>query len=849
MSQEEEQPLKKLSPEAKKYDPEDYQFSPSLFKELQSEYGPFSLDLTSNTNGDNSMCTQFLSTWQDPRDEDLSGHNCWCNPPFKENFVCELLQHYLHCKQQNPHKTSACFVLPLWSNAAWQHLVSKMRIVRYYPKGTTLFTAPSSNKGTDRRHVGPTRWPVVVYRDDQKTPTPLSIKPPLLTLHETPPAQLCHMQTQQLMQLKGTANGKACKVLVDCGATEDFISSHYVQQQGFHVQGDPENHTVYMGNGVSAACGQTCKIKLKIQGYHVTRICHVTDLPHHEMVLGMKWLSHANPDIDFRKMTVTVHHNDRDYILHNDTSETKPRCEALLISAKQMCKQVKKGQAEMFLVLLKPLHPSAPHIPKDLLEEIKQVLSEYSDVFPEKLPDGLPPDRDFPHRIELIPGNTPPCKQPFRMSPLELIELRNQLQELTEAGYIQPSTSPYGAPVLFIKKKEGTLRMCIDYRALNKITVKNSHSLPRIDELLDQLAGSQVFSKLDLRSGYYQVPMAPEDVPKTAFRTRYGHYEFKVMPFGLTNAPATFQAMMNKVLEGYTDRFVANLLDDILIYSASMEEHVDHLKQVLQRLREHHLYAKSSKCEFVKKELEFVGYNISAEGLKPTPTKVKAVQEWPEPNSVKDIRSFLGFCNFYRRFIKGYAGIAAPLTELTKLGAWNGKLPEEAQQAFQALKSHMTSAPVLLNPDFTKPFVLHTDASDKAAGAILMQDQGAGLQPVAYESKKFSDAESRWTVNEKETFALVHACRLFRPYLESPLPFTVRCDNSAATFLFTKPTLTRKQARWVEELAQYNFTIQHISGLQNTSDALSRRPDMLNTMQKVTAANVTHQLAQQIAAA
>ena len=219
----------------------------------------------------------------------------------------------------------------------------------------------------------------------------------------------------------------------------------------------------------------------------------------------------------------------------------------------------------------------------------------------------------------------------------------------------------------------------------------------------------------------------PEDVQKTAFRTRYGHYEFTVMPFGLTNAPATFQAMMNYVLADYLDRFVVNLLDDILVYSSSLEEHLQHLRLVLDRLRQHSLYAKSSKCEFAKSELEFVGFNVSASGLKPTPSKVASILDWPEPNTIKQVRSFLGFCNFYKRFINSYAAVAAPLTDLTKQGAWTGQLTDAARAAFKQLKQLMTTAPVLLNPDFKMPFVLHTDASDFAVGATLAARSGAGL--------------------------------------------------------------------------------------------------------------------------
>lgn len=238
-------------------------------------------------------------------------------------------------------------------------------------------------------------------------------------------------------------------------------------------------------------------------------------------------------------------------------------------------------------------------------------MAEFKDVFPEDLPKGIPPDRGFPHRIELVPGSEPPNRAPYRMSPLELEELRKQIEYLLEHGFIQPSMSPYGAPVLFAPKPGGALRFCIDYRALNKQTVKNKYPLPRIDELLDQLHGASYFTKLDLTSGYWQVPVAPEDIPKTAFRTRYGLYEYTVMPFGLTNAPATFQRLMNSILGPYVDKFVLNLLDDILIFSKTLEEHKIHVRKVLEKLREYKLYGRLRKCTFCAREVEFLGFTVN----------------------------------------------------------------------------------------------------------------------------------------------------------------------------------------------------------------------------------------------
>jgi hypothetical protein len=248
------------------------------------------------------------------------------------------------------------------------------------------------------------------------------------------------------------------------------------------------------------------------------------------------------------------------------------------------------------------------------------------------------------------------------MSPLELAEAEKQLSELLEKGFIQPSKSPYGAPILFVRKKNGKLRMCVDYRALNRITVKNRYPLPRIDELLDRLHGARIFSKLDLQSGYWQCRIAAEDVPKTAFRTRYGHFEWLVMPFGLCNAPATFQAAMNDTLRPFLDKFVIVYLDDILIFSPDETTHMQHLDQVLGALKRDGYYAGLSKCAFGLREVDFLGHVISGDGIKPDPGKIQAVKDWPTPQSVRDIRAFLGLTGYYRRFILHYAHLALPLT-------------------------------------------------------------------------------------------------------------------------------------------------------------------------------------------
>ena len=418
------------------------------------------------------------------------------------------------------------------------------------------------------------------------------------------------------------------------------------------------------------------------------------------------------------------------------------------------------------------------------------------------------------------------------MSPAELLEVRKQLDDLLAKEFIQPSISPYGAPILFVRKKEGSLRMCIDYRALNKQTIKNRYPLPRTDELLDQLHGAKVFSKIDLQSGYHQVRVKDSDIEKTAFRTRYGHYEFKVLPFGLTNAPATFMSFMNEVLRPYLDQFVVVVvyLDDILIYSKNQDEHMEHLRLVLEKLREHHLFAKQSKCAFLLEEVEFLGHIVSSQGIKMDAAKVKAVADWPQPASVRDVRSFLGLIGYYRRFIQDFSRLAAPLTELTRKDI-NFYWSSEHAAAFNALKADIQTAPVLATPDPTKPFILYTDASILATGAVLLQpDNNNKPRPLTFLSHKLLPAERNYTVGELELLAIIHALRAWRCFLEGT-DFVVYTDHLNLATMMKAPTLNGRQARWATFLQQFlpGMEIKYKRGADNLADPLSRRPDYAAT--------------------
>ncbi|XP_073046190.1 uncharacterized protein [Primulina eburnea] len=450
------------------------------------------------------------------------------------------------------------------------------------------------------------------------------------------------------------------------------------------------------------------------------------------------------------------------------------------------------------------------------LEEIP-VVQEFPDVFPDELPGELP-DREVEFEINLVPNAAPISKAPYRMAPAELKELKEQLQELLDKKQIRSNASPWGAPVLFVKKKDGSMRMCIDYRELNKITIKNKYPLPRIYDLFDQLKVASVFSKLDLRSSYHQLKVKTEDISKTAFRTRYGHYEFTVMPFGLTNAPAVFMDLMNRVFKPFLDKFVVVFIDDILVYSSSEEDHKEHLRLILQKLREKELYTKFKKCEFWLESVAFLGHIISAAGVSVDPKKVEAISDWPRQNNVTEIRSFLGLAGYYRKFVEGFSSIAIPLTKLTQKNSkfqWS----EKCEQSFETLKKKLTSTPVLVLPMEGKDYTVYSDASKEGLGCVLMQEG----RVIAYASRQLKPYEQNYPTHDLELAAVVFALKIWRHYL-----YGAKCeiftDHQSLKYLFTQKELNMRQRRWIELIKDYDLTISYHPGKANTvADALSRK--------------------------
>jgi hypothetical protein len=377
------------------------------------------------------------------------------------------------------------------------------------------------------------------------------------------------------------------------------------------------------------------------------------------------------------------------------------------------------------------------------------------------------------------------------MSTPELKELQMQLEELLKKGYIFPSVSPWGSPVLFVRNKDGTLRLCINFRQFNKVIVKNKYPLPRIDDLFDQLKDAKIFSKIDLRSRYHQVRIKEEDISKTTFRIRYGHYDFAVVPFGLSNAPAIFMCLMNGVFQEYLDKFVIVFLDDILIYSKSEEEHEHHLRMVLQVLRECQLYAKLSKCSFYQKQIHYLGHIISKDGIAVDLEKIEAIREWPAPKNVTEVRSFMGLAGYYRRFIEGFSKIAHPITSLQRKGV-NFQWILYWEKSFQHLKQLLTSAPILRIVDPDEDFIVCIDSCNEGLGGVLNQNGFV----ICYESRNLKDHERNYATHDLELASIVHALRKWRHYLMGKR-FELRTDHNGLKYLFDQPNLNARKIIWL----------------------------------------------------
>ncbi|GJU00833.1 putative reverse transcriptase domain-containing protein [Tanacetum coccineum] len=498
-------------------------------------------------------------------------------------------------------------------------------------------------------------------------------------------------------------NQHLVKVLFDSGADRSFISISLASKLNIPSITIDTFYDIEMADGNLVSTNTVikgCTLTLLDQPFEIDLM--PIKLGSFDVVIGMDWLSKYHAKILCDEKVVHIPINGETLIIRGDQSKTRLN----LISCIKTERYISRG-CQVFMIQVMEKKSDEKR-----LEDIP-VVKEFSDVFPEDLP-GLPPVRQVEFQIDLIPGAAPVARTPYRLAPSEMQELSNQLQELADRGFIRPSTSPWGAPVLFVKKKDGSFRMCIDYRELNKLIIKNRYPLLRINDLFDQLQGSSVYSKIDLRPGYHQLRVRDEDIPKTPFRTRYGHYKFQVMPFGLTNAPAMFMDLINQKL-----------------------------------------YAKFSKCDFWIRIVQFLGHLIDSQGLHVDPAKIESIKNWTSPTTPTEVHQFLRLAGYYRRFIEGFSKIAKPLTKLTQKNK-NYIWGEEQELAFQLLKQKLCEAPILALLEGNDDFVIYCDASLQGLGAVLMQRE----KVIAYASRQRKPHKENYTTHDLKLGAVVFALKI-----------------------------------------------------------------------------------------
>ena len=692
------------------------------------------------------------------------------------------------------------------------------------------------------------------------------------------------------VQSTDTQHRCTLQALVDCGATGVFMHPRFADAHGFtrrklsapipvfNVDGSPNE------NG---SISEVVDLVLRFKDHTERMLFAVTNIGRQDIILGYTWLRKHNPEIDWQTKEVTMSRcpsgcdTCRKEFRHDKLTRRKesvrlrecrtgpmPRVEELHsddLPQLQDCEdddeddeattpddsRLEKGDrifaaipppTPEYLRTLREEHIRAsetvsqrlalafqrnkPHDPRN--SAVPDFLQEFEDVFAKESFDELPMPRPWDHAIELLDGAEPTSTKCYPLSPAEQKQLDEFLEENLRTGRIRPSKSPMAAPVFFVKKKDGSLRLVQDYRKLNNMTVKNRYPLPLISDLVDKLRNARYFSKLDVRWGFNNVRIKEGDEWKAAFRTTRGLFEPLVMFFGLTNSPSTFQTMMNDLFrELITEGVVIIYLDDILIYTKTREEHRRVLKRVLEILQRNKLFLRADKCDFEQTKVEYLGVVISEGKIEMDPVKVSGVADWPTPRTRTELQSFLGFVNFYRRFIKDYSHIARPLFDLTCAKEWQWN--DSAQSAFLRIKELITSEPVLVFPKEDRPYRVEADSSDYATGAVLSQldpDDGK-WHPVAFYSKSLQAAERNYEIHDKEMLSIIRALEEWRHYLEgAETPFEIWTDHKNLEYFIKAQKLNRRQARWSLYLSRFDFTLQHRPGrTMGKPDALSRRSD------------------------
>lgn len=639
----------------------------------------------------------------------------------------------------------------------------------------------------------------------------------------------------------GTCDGRPAEILKDDGCTTNVMSSRYFEKFRCAFKKSDLKKTITVKH---SSCSSTEESAILVEsatiriGKHTYTSRWIVANVRHDIILGIPWHSDVNPTVDYERRSVEI-----DGRILGESRVPGERVTVTNISIKEFKRIRKREHSVVYGV--REIHTLLHREQDD--RRLSELLSKFGGVFQSELPAGLPPERSVDHEIVIDPEAKIPFRGLYRLSPEELRATKEYIVDLLKRKVIRPSKSPFGAPLFFVKSSNKPLRGVVDYRGLNRITKRNNTPIPRADEMYDRLGGSKLFSKLDLKTGFHQIRIRPEDIEKTAFNTKYGQFEYLVMPMGLCNAPATFVSLMNEVLSDYIDRFCVVYMDDILIFSRDEDEHYEHIEKVLSRLQEHKLYVSPSKCSFMQREVEFLGIIVNSYGLRVNPEKIDVIASWKKPESVRELRSFLGLVSFFRRFIQDFSKIARPLTDLTRKQSSISGWDDKCDNSFEGLKTSIISSPVLRHVDWLLPFRGHVDASQTAVGGTLTQTVSGKEHPLAFFSQKLNDAEQNYSANDRELLGLVRFLQNFRCYLEGS-SFEIVTDNQVLRSLFTKKNLSRREAGWVHILSNFGiFPITLQSGkIHVLGDALSRLPHAPSRDEQTVSAIATVQSRQPI---
>ena len=876
-------------------------FDSNEFSRLNYLFGPITMDGSANVH--TAVHSTFCSEQNPLYNTNLRGHTIWFCPPFTEKII-PLLQYFESERQKYPYDIKAIIVLPRWYNTLgvqMQQCTNKYRKVHTYPSGTYLFSKILDSSVGTMESLGPTKWPIDVYvadstveersaqaiNDQLTTATlksllasPYNHMSDVKKKHVTPPPSKSQKSSSQVMVANLTSysdfdllklNTKIImrindicttevptRILLDCGATLDFISSTFVQTHKILLK-ESESVRVYLADGTVKMASSRAHTDILMGDKLQRRELIVTDLSKDfDVVLGMKWFKETNPQIDWSKGTILLD-QDRVPIIATKTPREAHLTQITANEMKRILKKTIKNEnddTQIFIGVLQTCEKTITN-EKTVEDVLSTVKTDFSDEYTSKVKSilkrhelilkpltELPPRRPgFDHKIEILPGPEIPAGKIYKISPAELEELKKQLTKYLDKKWIHESISEFASPILFVRKPKspGELRMCVDYRRLNQITKNIEYPLPSIDVLLDCVSGAKVWTALDLATGYHQLRMEKSSEKYTSFKTQYGLWEFSVLPFGLKTAPASFQRLMNHILKPHRNPFLIVYLDDILIFSNNPEDHINHLEYVFDIMEKNYLHLRIDKCLFARKELEYLGHIVGQNGIHPSDRKITAVKEWPVPKSVKEIQSFCGFTNYYRRYIKDYSKIAVPLYELTRKNVkfeWTAR----CNSAFHTLKRALCTAPVLMSPHTgsNAEFTVITDASKYAIGAVLLQkDLNDQLRPIAYYAKALSAAQTQYPTYDQELLAICCALSEWRTYLEGCKHINVITDHATLRHIPTQNKMERRHVKWCTTFSDYMgyLDIYYRKGEQNQADALSRRPDLnylINQYEQVT---------------